>query len=173
MMEIIRRLVFGYKVCHKYDLKFIPNLSSGVVGSYYYSKGKSKGVISVALRSKIFYEIFMHELGHHMDFKARGWQYSDPAKVLEKCHGIYGYNKYGMRYSLVLWSEATASRYAMRLLRSCGKLSPTSYSFLTGRMAMASYVKKVPTHGAHEEALHNKIKLADLDYNLCRYISGK
>ena len=175
-MEYLKRWWFGWKVCRKYGINFNPVYTKDLIGSYEYNRYleilgydtniKLKDNIRVSLFHEDYYEVFLHELGHFMDRKGSKFIRGNLAdKILPNKEPDYE------DYSLRLFLEARASRYALRLLKSCGKLSKGSESKLKGKLSMASYISCIPTGG--KKNLQNKLTLAEVDYKLCRYISGK
>lgn len=177
MFKYIKRYYFGWKVCRKYGITFSAPLSYKLSGRCTYGHSvrllgldwKVPCKIKLNLLQDNFYEVLLHELGHYMDHKATGFSWNKTlARVLPYNDITYGYYT-GVPYKNYIFCEARASRYAMRLLKSVGKCRSKSLGVLLGKDAFASYTGKIPT----ELDLKFKLTVADLDYTMCRYISGK
>lgn len=154
-------------MCKKYGLKFRPILSCSSEDGEYCIVNKK---IKVPILYLYFNEVLFHEVGHHLDYKLTGfkWKQESITKVSGSCLS-YGYNPLKeVDYIEELYCEARASRYAMRLLKSANLDKSESFYELTGKNALASYMRFIP-----HDYLPYKITLADLDYRLCKYISGK
>ncbi|AHK11177.1 hypothetical protein S14_65 [Shewanella sp. phage 1/4] len=165
MFMWLKNWCYGYKVCKKYGLKFTPRFSSKVSGGLHWNnKKKCFDKINASIFNCMFHEILLHEVGHFMDYKLTGFTHNKaPAIFIQRTkHWNYKDRTY-------IFREAKASRYALRLLRSSGKISEGSYKMLTGKESFGSYIKNIWVGGT-DDGLKNKIALADIDYKLCKYI---
>jgi hypothetical protein len=165
MFKWIHNWYYGYKVCKKYGLKFTPIFSSKVNGRYYYNEE-----IMSSIFCEYFYEILFHELGHHVDFKLTSFH--TPESLIKRLCPflqVQCLQLEDLYYKRSLVSEAKASRYAMRALKSTDRITSNSYSMLVGRKALGSYVSSIPT--AEIKDLVYKVTLADRDYKLCNTLA--
>lgn len=155
MIEILTRWWFAHKVCRKYDITFEP-LVFGDYGSFWCINANSDNPtykIQTSIRSGNFYEIFFHELGHIVDYRRTNGCYSGRysrykgARVagesfIGELRQPYKYDKmFTKDYASTVVMEAVASRYALRYLKSCGKLRPCSKSYLFD--AFCTYYQQV------------------------------
>jgi hypothetical protein len=173
MFELIKRLVFAYKVCHKYGIVFYPYRGhQRSPASYEIDLSTDKSKIWCCLLQERFYESLFHEIGHVLDFKrnrySRGkyslWDgaYLSKGKVcftLEPTLTLPIEESSRMFCKRVV-SEVVASRTALRMLKSCGKLTDKSLEDLV--YSLQTYLKYI-----------DKTQVAHYTYNLTRVLKGE
>lgn len=162
MFEYLKRLVWASKICRKLGIKLLPVLSADdSVGRYYYSRS-----IRVALFGRFFYETFLHELAHHFSLAHGGRTYTNSYK--NRALRATSYLDLGKDFYVnsILYEEARASRYALRMLRKFGKYSEISESYLL--RCFRSYQSVDPNISADI-----KVRLADLSEKLISYLRNK
>lgn len=155
MIEILTRWWFARKVCRKYNITF-EVLLSGDYGSFWCINTGSENPtykIQTSIRSSNFYEIFFHELGHIIDYRrthgcssGRYYRYKGARVAGTSFTGDlrqpYKYDKmFTKDYASTVVMEAVASKYAIRYLKSCGKVKPTSRGYLFD--AFCTYYQQV------------------------------
>ena len=173
MFESIKRLVFAYNVCHKYGIVFYPyRKHPRSPASYEIDLSTGKIKIWCCLLQDQFYESLFHEIGHVLDFKRNRYNkgkyslwdgaYLSKGKVcftLEPTLTLPIEENSRMFCKRVV-SEVVASRSALRMLKSCGKLSEDSVDDLVS--SLQSYLRYI-----------DKTQVAHYTYNLTRILKGE
>ncbi len=166
--------MFAKKVCRKYGISFVAKLSSEEEGNYSeYMNGK-KG-ITVSLLQINFYEVFFHEVGHHLSSKrtvtfcnTRGFNLRKSVPFANL--GWYTFN--GCMVDGLLVEEARASRISLRIIDKLGLKTIDSEDVLSA--ALNTYIKYVLQLPAHkQDKSFWKYHIADIDYALQNYMRGE
>lgn len=134
MLKYVKRYLQAKSICSRYGFKFRPSFEK-YKGTVYL-----KGVVSVSIFHKYFWEIFWHEIGHIVDYKTRG-ELDTKAGYAE----IYPKNCHNDIYecttedAVIISCEVQATRFALKMLRKTGGFSREGQGFLVGNKALASY----------------------------------
>ncbi len=125
--------------------------------------------VSVCLKDPYLWEGFAHEIGHLLDavhsagYNEGSYKYNPLRVGKPMVRALQDYMQVEGNcsdYDKLLFCEARASRIAVKLLKSMGKLRSGSVPHL--QWCIGTY-----TQGVQKDIL------ADVDYDICRYISGK
>ena len=132
MREYIKRYLFVRGVCKKYQIKYkqVWDVSKSYLG-------EDSKTIACNLFSQDFWPVFLHELGHLLDFKVR--DYGHYVVSLEHTFGrtcttiaseipeCYWYTTRESSITTVLTQEANASRTAKKLLKKFNLTDKNNY----------------------------------------------
>ena len=171
MLKLTKRYFTLKKICKRYGVKLKLHSNEGQ-GSFTFSIprwGERKfnlAEIKVCLWDDALWEIYFHELGHLLDAKrTRGYEegvYNNlPNFDMSEDSFMKDYikDKNLSNYSSLIICEARASRIAVKLLKTTGKLQKGSVSYLT--RCFSPYSRGVC-----------KQQIADVDYKYIQYIKG-
>ncbi len=171
IIEYIKRYILAKKVCRKYGISFVAKLNSEEDGNYSeYSNGKR--VITVSLLQTYFYEVFFHEIGHHLSLKrgfytTRGFNLKNSSSFSEAKE--YTFNDVAVDDFLI--EEARASRTCIRIINKLGLVKPDSEDTLSA--ALNTYIKWVlMLPDQNKDRSFWKHNIADIDYALQKYMRG-
>lgn len=160
--------MFAKRVCKKYGLRLSCKFNSQSQARYYYT-----GKIQLSLFNENFYANFFHELAHHLDYiKSKKYfsrSYCSRFVKLLGNHNVGNYREgHQVRwYNNLLYCEARANRYALRLLKVTRLKGSGDDSWL--RSCMTSYIRLVPLD--YDALKQNKFIIADIDYKINKYLT--
>lgn len=175
IFDYVRKWLFAIKVCKRYGLKFKPIFTSELDGMLHWESG-SYNKISVSLMHSNFYAILFHEVGHYISLKsnrltARGVLSTRSNLSCQELQSS-GFTFRDDSLYLRLVEEARASRTSLRMLSST-KLFKGSDKLLLSQ-ALGTYNKLILELDKYGKDKSNwKVKLADIDYALHKYMLGK
>lgn len=156
-MNLIKNLIVGYRICHKYNITFYPwRRVSYSEASFQIKNGKY--YIWTDIRSPMFIPSLLHELAHCMDYKHTKFRNNINVKV-DFARTIRDLGIGTSKYRQILSSEMVANKYAVRFLKSTGMWCQQYQDDL--EWAMTTYVSYV-----------DKMDIADYHYNTMKYIRG-
>lgn len=174
LIEYIKRYIFAKRVCRKYGISFIAKLSSEEDGNYSeYVGGKKE--ITVSLMQTYFYEVFFHEIGHHLSSKrnhnfcgTRGFNLRGSVPFANL--SWYTFNDH--RTDGFLVEEARASRISLRIMDKLGLKTIDSEEVLSKALqTYTKYVLQLPIH--KQDNSFWKYNIAAIDYALQKYMRGE
>ena len=149
-------------------------LNSQEEGNYSeYMNGKKE--ITVSLLQTHFYEVFFHEVGHHLSSK-RGHNFCDTRGFnLRKSKSFTNLSWYTFNECVAdgfLVEEARASRTCLRVINKLGLVKPDSEDTLSAALnTYIKYVLELPVH--KQDKSFWKYRIADIDYALQKYMRGE
>lgn len=158
MFTIIKNLILGYKVCKKFNVKFIPwRRVKYSCASFQVVDGKDY-TIWCEVNNKMFIPSLFHELSHCIDYKHTKMKRKSSAVLdVEKIKSELDLSEED--YKRTLESEVRANRYALKFLKSTGMWCQDYQDDL--EWAMTTYIKYV-----------DKLSIADYHYNTMKYLRG-